>query len=160
MRSDRHELFQRMIDESLTAGAPIPEEQSLRDHLESCSLCQEYLNASTRVIASLGAFSFELNPSLQTKVFESINQRAQQGRAASFSRLRIAGIYALALALTVSGSFLDLQFGSLIASLFDIQSIHVRQGLFAFWIVPSICLLVLFPMLPLLSAANRNERTL
>lgn len=160
MRSDRHEVFQHMIDEALAAGAPIPEEQSLREHLQSCSLCQEYLNASTRVIASLGGFSFELNPSLQAKVFESINQRAQRARATSLSRRQMAWIYALALALTVAGSFLELQFGSLIASLFDIQSIHVRQGLFAFWIVPSICLLVLFPMLPLLSAANRNERTL
>jgi hypothetical protein len=149
-----------MIDESLAAGAPVPEEQFLRDHLQSCSLCQEYLDASTRVIASLGGFSFELNPSLQAKVFESINQRARQLGATSFSRRQMALIYALALALTVAGSFLDLQFGSLIASFFDIQSMHVRQGLFAFWIVPSICLLVLFPILPLLSAANRNERTL
>jgi hypothetical protein len=69
-------------------------------------------------------------------------------------------ICVLALALTVVGSFLDLQFGNLIASLLDIRSIHVRQGLFAFWIVPSICLLLLFPMLPMLSAADRNERTL
>jgi hypothetical protein len=160
MRSDRHEVFQHMIDQSLASGAPIPEEQSLRDHLQFCSLCQEYLNASTRVIASLGGFSFEINPSLQAKIFESISQRARQAPATSFSRRQMAWIYALALALTVAGSFLELKFGSLVASFFDIQSIHVRQGLFAFWIVPSICLLVLFPMLPLLSAASRNERTL
>jgi hypothetical protein len=38
----------------------------------------------------------------------------------------------------------------------------VRQGLFDFWIVPSLCVLLLFPLLPLLSKAGtrREERTL
>ena len=160
MTSDRHEVFQRMIDEALAAGAPIPDEQSLRDHLRSCSECQEYLNSGTRVIASLGGFSFEVDPALQSKVFESISERVQQVQAAPFNRGRWALICTLALALTIAGSFLDLQFGSLLASFFDIQSMHVRQGLFAFWIAPSICLLLLFPMFPLLSAAKRNERTI
>lgn len=160
MSSDRHEVFQRMIDDALAAGAPIPDEQSLRDHLQSCAQCQEYLDAGTRVIATLGGFSFELDPVLQSKVFESINLRATQLQAEPFNHRRWALICTLALALTIVGSFLDLQFGSLLASVFDIQSMHVRQGLFAFWIAPSICLLLIFPMLPLLSAAKRNERTL
>jgi hypothetical protein len=160
MQPDRHEVFEHMIDEALANGVSIPEEQTLREHLQSCVSCQEYLNAGNRVIASLGGFSFEVNPSLQMKVFESISQRAQQMEATPFSRRRLFLVCALALVLTAVGSFLDLQSGSLIASLFDIQSQHVRHALFAFWIVPSICLLLLFPMLPLLSAANRNERAL
>ncbi len=160
MTSDRHEVFQHMIDETLASGSPLPDDQSLREHLQSCAACQEYLNASRRVIASLGGFSFEVNPALQAKVFESINHRAQQVQATPFNRRRLALVCALALVLTAAGSFLDLQFGSLIASHFDIQSQHVRQALLAFWIVPSICLLLLFPLLPQLSAANRNERAL
>jgi predicted anti-sigma-YlaC factor YlaD len=159
MRSD-HEVFQRRIDEALVARTTIPEERSLREHLQSCVQCQEYLNANTRVIAGLSGFSFELDPALNAKVLESITQRARQLETAPFNRRRWALVCTLALTLTVVGSFLDLQFGSLIASHFDIQLHQVRQGLFAFWIVPSICLLLLFPMLPLLTAANRNERTL
>ena len=160
MKPDRHEVFERMIDEALAVGMPIPEEKSLRQHLQSCVPCQEYLNANTRVIAGLGGLSFEVDPSLQAKVVESISQRAQQIQAAPFNSRRLMLICVLALALTVVGSFLDLQFGNLIASLLDIRSIHVRQGLFALWIIPSICLFLLFPMLPVLSPANRNERTL
>jgi hypothetical protein len=160
MKPDSHEVFTRMIDESLAVGMPIPEEKSLRQHLQSCVPCQEYLNANTRVIAGLGGLSFEVDPSLQAKVVESISQRAQQIQAAPFNSRRLMLICVLALALTVVGSFLDLQFGNLIASLLDIRSIHVRQGLFALWIIPSICLFLLFPMLPVLSPANRNERTL
>ena len=160
MMPDRHEVFQHMIDETLASGSPLPEDQSLREHLQSCVACQEYLNASRRVIAGLGGFSFEVNPALQAKVFDSISHRAQQLQAAPFNRRRLALVCAFALALTVAGSFLDLQFGSLIASHFDIQSQQVRHALFAFWIVPSIFLLLLFPLLPQLSAAHRNERAL
>jgi hypothetical protein len=37
----------------------------------------------------------------------------------------------------------------------------LRQGLLAFWIVPSLCVLLLFPLLLLLSKAGtrREERT-
>jgi hypothetical protein len=68
----------------------------------------------------------------------------------------------LALMLTAAGSFLDLRVSGLIASVFDIQGMQIRQGLIAFWIIPSLCLLLLFPILPLLSAAatNRKERNL
>jgi len=67
-----------------------------------------------------------------------------------------------AVVLTTGGSFVDLQFGRLIASVFDIQRMQVQQGLLAFWILPSLCVLLLFPLLPLLSKAgtHREERTL
>jgi hypothetical protein len=62
----------------------------------------------------------------------------------------------------LGGSFVDLQFGDLIASAFDIQRAQAQQGLLAFWIVPSLCVLLLFPLLPLLSKAGtrREERTI
>jgi hypothetical protein len=64
--------------------------------------------------------------------------------------------------LTMGGSFVDLQFGRLIAAAFDIQRTQVQQGLLVFWIVPSLCVLLLFPLLPLLSQAgtHREERIL
>jgi hypothetical protein len=62
----------------------------------------------------------------------------------------------------MGGSFVDLQFGRLIAPVFDIQRTQMQWGLLAFWIVPSLCVLLLFPLLPLLSKAgtHRQERNL
>ena len=162
MNIDHHESFQHMIDESLAGGISAEREQSLREHLDTCAPCQEYLSASNRVIAGLGGFSFEVNPTLNARVFASLRLRAQQVQAAQPGRRRWVLISLAAVVLTMGGSFVDLQFGRLIASVFDIQRIQVRQGMFAFWIVPSLFIFLLFPLLPLLSKAgtHREERIL
>jgi anti-sigma factor RsiW len=159
---NHHESFQHMIDESLAGGLSAEREQSLREHLDTCSPCQEYLSASKRVIAGLGGFSFEVNPTLNARVMAGLRLRAQQVRAAQPDRRQWALITLGAVVLTMGGSFVDLQFGSLIAAVFDIQRMQVRQGLLAFWIVPSLFVLLLFPLLPLLSKAGtrREEGTL
>ena len=156
MNIDHHETFQHMIDESLAGAISAEREQSLREHLGTCAPCQEYLSASNRVIAGLGGFSFEVDPSLNARVLASLRRPAQPGRR------RWALISVAAVVLTMGGSFVDLQFGGLIASVFDLQRTQVRQGLLAFWIVPSLCVLLLFPLLPLLSKAgtHREERIL
>jgi len=162
MNIDRHESFQHMIDESLASGISAEREQSLREHLDTCGPCQEYLSASNRVIASLAGFSFEVDPTLDARVLASLGRRAQQVQAAQPGRRRWALIGVAAVALTMGGSFVDLQFGGLIASVFDIQRTQVQEELLAFWIVPSLFALLLFPLLPLLAKAgtHRQERTL
>jgi hypothetical protein len=162
MNIDRHESFEHLIDESLAGAISAEREQSLREHLDTCAPCQEYLSASNRVIAGLGGFSFEVNPTLNAKVFASLRLRAQQVQAAQPRRRRWVSISLAAIALTMGGSFIDVQFGGLIASVLDIQRTHVQQGLFAFWIAPSLFVLLLFPLLPVLSKAGtrREERTL
>jgi hypothetical protein len=158
MRSDDHESFQRRIDETLAGEIAVGEEESLREHLRSCGQCQEYLAAGTRVIAGLGGFSFEVDPALQEKVCASISLRAQQIESGQPSRKRMAWICIMALVLTAAGSFIDLQFGGLIASVLDVQRTELRHELLTFWILPSLCLLLLFPILPLLS--HGKERVL
>jgi len=162
MNTDHHESFQHLIDESLADCISAEREQSLREHLDTCVPCQEYLSASNRVIASLGGFSFEVNPTLNARVLASLRLPAQQVQAAQPGRRRWALISLAAVLLTMGGSFVDLKFGSLIAAVFDIQRMQVRQGLLAFWIVPSLFVLLLFPLLPLLSKAGtrREEGTL
>ena len=157
-----HESFQHMIDESLAGGIAGEREQSLREHLDTCTPCQEYLSANNRVIAGLDGFSFDVDPNLNARVFASLRLRAQQIQAAQPGRRRWALISVAAVVLTMGGSFVDLQFGGLIASVFDIQRMQVREGLLAFWIVPSLFVLLLFPLLPLLSKAGtrREEGTL
>jgi hypothetical protein len=157
MNIDHHESFQHMIDESLAGSISAEREQFLREHLDTCAPCQEYLSASNRVIAGLGGFSFEVDPSLNAKVFASLRLPAQQLQAAQPGRRRWLLISLAAVVLTMGGSFVDLQFGRLIASVFDIRRTQVQQGLLAFWIVPSLCVLLLFPLLPLLSKAGTRR---
>ena len=158
MRFDDHESFQRKIDETLAGEIAFGEEESLREHLASCTQCQEYLAASTRVIAGLSGFSFDVDPALQAKVCASLSLRAQQIESGQPSRKRMAWICIMALVLTAAGSFIDLQFGGLIASVLDVQQTELRHELLTFWILPSLCLLLLFPILPLLS--HGKERVL
>jgi len=160
MNIDHHESFQHLIDESLAGAISAEREQSLREHLGTCAPCQEYLSASNRVIAGLGGFSFEVDPTLNARVLASLRRPAQRVQSAQPRRRRWALISVAAVVLTMGGSFVDLQFGRLIASVFDIQRMQVQQGLLAFWILPSLCVLLLFPLLPLLSKAgtHREER--
>jgi len=162
MNTDDHQSFQHMIDESLAGAISAEKERFLREHLDTCAPCQEYLSASNRVIASLEGFSFEVNPTLNARVLASLRLRAQQLQAAQPGRRRWLLISLAAVVLTMGGSFVDLQFGRLIAAVFDIQRTQVQRGLLAFWIVPSLCALLLFPLLPLLSKAgtHREERIL
>ena len=160
MNIDHHESFQHLIDESLAGAISAEREQSLREHLGTCAPCQEYLSASNRVIAGLGGFSFEVDPTLNARVLASLRRPAQRVQSAQPRHRRWALISVAAVVLTMGGSFVDLQFGDLIGSVFDIQRTQVQQGLLAFWIVPSVCVLLLFPLLPLLSKAgtHREER--
>jgi hypothetical protein len=158
MISDRHEPFRNMIDEALVAGTAASPRPLLNEHLQTCAECREYLETNARVIASLGGFSFEVDPSLQAKIADALMLRAQQLEPAQFSPDRLLIICLLAVALTVAGSFFDLHLSGLLASALDLRRAELRQGLLTFWIIPSICLLILFPMLPLLS--RRQERIL
>jgi hypothetical protein len=156
MGSNGHERFQHMIDETL--AGPVQEEPSLREHLQSCAQCQQYLAANNRVIAGLGGFSFEVDPGLNAKVSASLRLRAQQMTATKPSRRQLVLTCVLALVLTAAGSFFDLRLSGLIASVLDLQRMQVQHGLIAFWILPSLCLLLLFPILPLLSAGGTNQK--
>lgn len=162
MQSDNHKLFQRLIDETLASGTPVEEDRLLREHLDSCASCGEYLSTSSRAIASLAGFSFAVEPRLYEKVSASLSQRAQQLEVRLCSRRQWAVSSVAAVVLTMGGSFVDLKFGKLVASVFDIQRLQMRQGLLVFWIVPSLCILLLFPLLPLLSKVStpREERAL
>jgi hypothetical protein len=156
MGSDGHERFRHMIDETL--AGPVQQEESLREHLQACAPCQDYLAATNRVIAGLGGFSFAVDPGLNAKVSASLRLRAQQIKATQPGRRQLVLICMLALMLTAAGSLFDLRLSGLIASVLDLQRMQVQQGLIAFWIIPSLCLLLLFPILPLLSARGTNQK--
>jgi anti-sigma factor RsiW len=158
MSSEHHDVFQQRIDRSLAGGLSPQEERSLQEHLDSCAECEQYLSASSQVISSLNGFSFAVNPSLNAKVSAALAARQQQMSVAGPSRRWVLSSCIVAIALTVLGSLLDLRLSGFIASLFDIQRAQARQGVLDFWILPSLCMVLLFPLLPLLTAAGRRPQ--
>ena len=158
MKTDHHATMRNLIDKTLVGDATPQQEQSLRQHLPACAECQEYLSASTRVIAGLGAFSFDVDPALQAKVLWSLKLRAQQLEAERPSRRRMVWGCTAALVLLVTGSLIALQFGDLVAAFLNLQPTQIERILLALWVVPSVCFSLLFPVLPRL--LDREERFL
>jgi anti-sigma factor RsiW len=158
MQADDHAIMRDVIDKTLAGSVSPQEEQSLREHLRSCTQCQDYVDAGTRVIAGLGGFSFEVDPGLQAEVFASLKLRAEQLEAAEPSRRRMVWGCIAAVVLLVTGSAVATQFGNMAAGSLHLQPNHVQRVLMAVWVVPSLCFALLFPLLPLLR--NRKESVL
>jgi hypothetical protein len=145
--------FEQRIDRSLAGAGTLEDVCLLREHVSACAGCAEYLNASRRAIAGLKGFSFEAGPGLNARVMAAVRERAEQIEA----RRRWMRLSVVALVLTVLGTVVDLQVGRWAAAFFGLPSIAVHHGLLALWIVPSFGLLLLFPMLPLLSAKGNGK---
>jgi hypothetical protein len=151
MQIDSHESTCRSIDKSLAGGISGQEEQSLHQHLLTCSACQQYLDASNRAIVGLGEFSFETDPNLTDKIAAALTIRAAQLETHRLSHRQLAWSYVAALILTLAGSFVAMQLGDRLASAFFATHQQVQLGLIAIWIVPSVCFCLLLPTLPTMS---------
>ena len=157
MSAERHEDFEQRIDRSLAGAGTLEDERLVEEHVRSCSACAEYLSASRRAVAGLKGFSFEAGVGLNARVMAAVRERAEQMEA----RRRWVRLSVVALVLTVLGTVVDLQVGRWAAGFFGLPSIAVHHGLMALWFAPSFGLLLLFPMLPLLSAkANGKGRSI
>jgi hypothetical protein len=158
MKIDPHATIRDLIDKTLAGGASPEDDPSLQEHLATCAQCQEYLSAGTRVIATLGGFSFDVDPGLERKVHRSLALRAQQLENAQSNRRRIVWGCVGALVLLITGSWVALEFGNLVAAALNLPPTQVQRLLLLLWVVPSLCFSLLFPILPLLS--SREERFL
>ena len=159
---DRHERFQRMIDESLAGAISAEKEQSLREHLATCAPCLEYLSANNRVIAGLSGFSFEVNPTLNARVLIAIKLQAQQVRGTQPGRRRLMrqhnvqfkvwAAFAVALSMSIVGSALFYQVAKLLTVPMHFDTAQVEAGVLVFWLLPSFC-----AALCLLAAPGENR---
>jgi hypothetical protein len=146
---DHHESFQRMIDQSLAGAISAKKEQSLREHLSTCAPCKEYLSASKRVIAGLNGFSFEVNPTLNSRVLAALRLQVQQDRAARPRRRRFThqhtvsleawAAFAVALSMSIVGSALVYQVAKNLMIPVHFDNAQVQAGVLVFWLVPSLC---------------------
>lgn len=156
MTPGSHEQFRQLIDERLTAGANTPEAPQLRAHLQTCAACRDYLDTTLRAISALNAFSFPVDNTRPAAVTAALRLRSQQLTHRRLSWRTVALASLAALALTLAGAFIDLRLSGLLATVFDLQRAEVQHGLLTFWISPSLCLLLLFPLLPFLGRRTQG----
>jgi anti-sigma factor RsiW len=157
MSGERHLDFEQRIDRGLSGAGTAEEARLVEEHVATCAGCGEYLSASRRAIAGLKGFSFEAGLGLNAKTMTAVQARAAEMEARRANVRRWVGLGVVALVLTVLGTVVDLRVGHWAAGFFGLPSIGVQQGLLALWIVPSFCLLLLFPLLPLLSAKTYGK---
>ncbi len=101
MQFDDHERFQQCMDEAFASGWPIDGNRALREHLDACTLCAEYLENSSRVVAGLSGFSFAMDAELDERVAAALSKRAQELEATPLSAKRWALISIAAVVLTI-----------------------------------------------------------
>jgi len=152
---DHHESFQHMIDQSLAGAISAEKEQSLREHLSTCVPCKEYLSASNRVIAGLSGFSFDVSPTLNSRVLAALRLQVQEGRAARkrdrrFMRQHTVSLevwaafevwtaFAVALSMSIVGSALVYQLAKYLTVPTHFDNAQVQAGVLIFWLLPSLC---------------------
>lgn len=152
MQADRHEAICQIIDKSLAGTVSAEEQHTLREHLQGCAQCQEYLASNNRAIASLGGYSFDVTPGLERRVLASLSLRAAQLEAKQPRHWQMAVSCLLALMLTCAGSLVASQLGRPVATAFHMEPEQMQFGLLAFWVLPSLCFSLLLPFLPSLSS--------
>jgi anti-sigma factor RsiW len=158
MQVDRHQPICEIIDKSLVGTASLQEEQALREHLGTCTACNEYLETSNRAIAGLGGFSFAVDPGLEERVLASLARRqldAKQIRPVPLWWSRL-----VALVLTVTGSLAAYRVAGLTAPLLQVEPAQIQMGLIAFWIAPSVCLCLLLLLFPVSPTSWMNKKGL
>lgn len=156
MHVDLHQAMREIIDKSLLGTASLHEQQRMREHVATCAPCQEYLNASHRVITGLGGFSFEVDPALQEKVMASLALRAQQLELRDSKIRPIWLLYLVALLLTVAGSLAVARCSTLAVAAFHVEPALLRLGVLTLWVVPSLCFCLLFPVVHRLSMDEKG----
>jgi hypothetical protein len=156
MQFDGHEPICHIIDKSLAGAASLAEEQTLHQHLAHCAPCSEYLEASQRAIAGLGGFSFDVDPGLQEKVLAALAR--QPSRLRQDNSLPLWWGRLAALMLTVVGSFALWRFASVIASALHLEPAQIQFGVVWLWIAPSVCVSLLFLLLPVSAASWIHEK--
>jgi predicted anti-sigma-YlaC factor YlaD len=155
MHVDIHQAVRQIIEKSLLGELPPHEQQTLREHLNTCAGCKEYLEISDRVVAGLRGFSFEVNPELQGKVMASLTQRAQQLEL-SGAHMPMRWVYLAALVLTIAGSYVAQRLTGFTVGALHMHPAPLESGVVALWIVPSLCFCLLFPVLHRLAAGEKG----
>ncbi len=78
MPFDSHENARLLIDRSAAAGLSKDEQSWLHDHMEACTECTNYAQASARMIQALQSFSFETDAAMSVRVRHAVLTHARQ----------------------------------------------------------------------------------
>ena len=151
MNAEAHHNFQRSIDEILVSGESLQSQPLLEQHLRNCSECEHYLDRNRRTIGALSEFTFDVDPWLEARVFHAIRLRIGQDQHPPLNRRRLFQVCSLAVLFVLLGSVLDVGAAKLFELLATSWPGHLQRDVLSFWVAPSLLLVLVFPLLPLLT---------
>lgn len=145
MRVERHEEIRLLIDRSFSGEISTEDVVALRQHLNMCTACRKYENASIGMIAALGGLAFEATPGLNVQIHRSIESLLQKMETDAIERRRSLMTSAAAFLLSFLGSLLLGGPADLLTSLLHLPHSRVQFGLWVFWILPSLLAATFIP---------------
>lgn len=156
MKIESHKEICLLIDKSLQNNLSQDEETSLREHLDSCPECQEYLEANEWSIAALEGFAFEATPGLNAQVHRSMRKLESDLK----ERRRSIRISAVAFTLSFLSSFLLWGPSDVLASHLHLAANDVQLLFLLFWVLPALFVAVCIPIFPSLLLRSQYQKGL
>src|SRR5216683_2149783 len=129
MRIETHEEIQLLIDKSLSGKILPKEEKSMLEHLRSCVECQKYKASTSRVVAALDGFAFDVPPDLNAKVQRSMQQLILKMEAAKQEQRQLRMVSISVFLLSFLGSSVVWQASDFLAARFQISAGAMQLGL-------------------------------
>ena len=160
MQADPHQLALRMIDKSFVTEISREEERQLSAHLRECEACRQRAELSSRAVAGLRGFSFDMDPALNFRVQSAITRRVAD---LDQSRQRTQDAwwsFAAALLLTAAGSAAAWEFAGLLAPFVNLAPRQLQICAALVLLLPSLFASMLLPVTSRLSFGDVTKEGL
>jgi hypothetical protein len=155
---DIHERTCLLIDKSLSAELSLQEQESLHAHMLSCARCQQYQAGNSRVVAALDGFTFELPLDLNANVHRSMQQLLHKMEKDHAARRSMLWTAFSAFLLSFLGSSVVWQLSDYLAVYAHMSAGELQTILLLVWIMPSLLISFLFPLIPGLLMVRRTQK--
>ena len=116
----------------MTESIPTEKQRWLDHHLSECAECSRHAELNRRAIQALDSFAFDLDHAAALRVQEAVTRRAERMR--SSEPLAVP----LAIALTITGSFVMWQAVTWLTGQWNLPNRAWQVSLVVFWILPSV----------------------
>lgn len=132
MQPELHERARLLLDRGMTESIPVEKQRWLDHHLSECAECSRHAELNRRAIQALDSFAFDLDHAAALRVQEAVTRRAERMR--SSEQLAVP----LAIALTITGSFVMWQAVTWLTGQWNLPNRAWQVSFVVFWILPSV----------------------